>query len=95
MILPISASEEHSYAIRLTYNPRKNFQNNDIHRYFWGQSDDDEQCVDGQLLNLPNVQNRLGCHFATIISGSSDNIFNQVNFNKMQRVPALYMSAGK
>ena len=74
--------EANSYAIRLTYNPIKICKNNDTPPYFWGRIDDDQPCVDGQPLSLPSVQDRKGCHLATIIPGSSGRIFNETNLTR-------------
>ena len=74
--------ETNSYAIRLTYNNMKICKNNDTHPYFWGKSGDNGPCVDGQPLNLPSVQDREGCHLATIIPGSSGRIFNEANLTR-------------
>ena len=72
--------EANSYAIRLTYNPvNENCQNNHTHPYYWGRRSDNGLCVNGQPLNLPSVQNRTGCHLATIKPGSSGRIFNETN----------------
>ena len=75
--------EANSYAIRLTYNPdNEKCQNNHTHPYFWGRRSDNGPCVDGQPLNLPSVQDRKGCHLATIIPGSSSRIFNETNLTR-------------
>ena len=74
--------EANSYAIRLTYNPIKICENNNTPPYFWGRIGDDQLCVDGQPLSLPSVQDREGCHLATIIPGSSGRIFNVTNLTR-------------
>ena len=82
---------ENSYAIRLIYNPHHNkCQINGSTPYFWGRRDDKGPCVDGQPLNLPSAQNRIGCHLATIMPGSSGNIFDEANVTRCN-VPQPYV----
>jgi len=69
-----------SYSIRLIFHQnRANFNCNDTYPYYGRLSiNDSRTCVNGQPLYLPPFPSTeiTRCHAATIIPGTSDNIFN-------------------